>query len=383
MKFSKNVVSMTAIAAASLMLAQAASAQTFVNPDWANHATYIGAAIGVTRANINDADTKNALSDATHAVNGYSSDEKDNGYKLTIGKQLNRNFALEASYFDLGKFNFMTTSLPSGTAGANLKYKGVALDLVTQLPFTERFSAYTRLGVQYAKSTTDFTGTRNAGGAGYTVSDKNFNGKVGLGLEYKFTEAVALRGEIERHRMDDAVRTKANVDLISLGLVWKLGRPAAAPVVYTPPPAPAPVVEAPPAPMPAPAPAPAPAPVPTSEKVSFAAEALFDFNKSVVKPEGKAALDDLLNKLQGMNTEVMVTVGHADSIGSDKYNLKLSQKRAEAVKAYIVSKGVDASRVYTEGKGESQPVADNKTAEGRAKNRRVTVEVVGTRTVNK
>ena len=359
---------MTAIAAAAVLMSQAASAQTFVNPDWADHATYIGAAIGVTKANINDADIRSAYGATTSNV-----DEKDNGYKLTIGKQLNRNFALELSYFDLGNFSFRT----NGTGGADLKYKGIALDLVTQVPFTERFSAYTRLGVQYAKS--DATFIPNVG-ARYSRSEKNFNGKVGLGLEYKFTEALALRGEYERNRMDDPVRTKANVDLISLGLVYKLGRPAAAPVVYTPPPAAEPVVEAAPAPAPMPAPAPAPAPMPTSEKVSFAAEALFDFDKAVVKPEGKAALDDLLMKLQGMNTEVMVTVGHTDSVGSDKYNQKLSQRRAEAVKAYIVSKGVDASRVYTEGKGESQPVADNKTAAGRAKNRRVTVEVVGTRT---
>jgi OOP family OmpA-OmpF porin len=115
--------------------------------------------------------------------------------------------------------------------------------------------------------------------------------------------------------------------------------------------------------------------------VSFAAEALFDFDKAIVKPAGKAALDELLAKVQGMNTEVMVTVGHTDSVGSDAYNQKLSQRRAEAVKAYIVSKGVDGTRVFTEGKGESQPAADNATAAGRATNRRVTVEVVGTRSV--
>jgi OOP family OmpA-OmpF porin len=77
--------------------------------------------------------------------------------------------------------------------------------------------------------------------------------------------------------------------------------------------------------------------------------------------------------------EVIIAVGHTDSVGSDAYNQKLSVRRAEAIKAYLVSKGIEKNRIYTEGKGEKQPVADNKTAEGRAKNRRVEIEVVGTR----
>ena len=120
-------------------------------------------------------------------------------------------------------------------------------------------------------------------------------------------------------------------------------------------------------------------PAPTSEKVTFAADAFFDFDKSVLKPEGKAKLDDLVSKMSGMNLEVIIAVGHTDSVGTDAYNQKLSVRRAEAVKTYLVSKGVEKNRVYTEGKGEKQPVADNKTAEGRAKNRRVEIEVVGTR----
>jgi len=133
------------------------------------------------------------------------------------------------------------------------------------------------------------------------------------------------------------------------------------------------------APAPAPAPAPAAAPAPTSEKVTFAADAFFDFDKAVLKPDGKAKLDDLVSKLKGMNLEVIIAVGHTDSIGTDAYNQKLSVRRAEAVKSYLVSKGIEANRVYTEGKGEKQPVASNKTAAGRAKNRRVEIEVVGTR----
>ncbi|QJQ07138.1 OmpA family protein [Undibacterium piscinae] len=123
---------------------------------------------------------------------------------------------------------------------------------------------------------------------------------------------------------------------------------------------------------------------PTSEKVTFAADAFFDFDKAVLKPEAKTKLDDMAAKLKGINLEVVIAVGHTDSVGSDAYNQKLSIKRAEAVKAYLVSNGgIEASRVYTEGKGKKQPVADNKTAEGRTKNRRVEIEVVGTRAVKK
>ena len=120
-------------------------------------------------------------------------------------------------------------------------------------------------------------------------------------------------------------------------------------------------------------------PAVVATKVTFAADAFFDFNKAVLKPEAKAKLDDLTGKLKDISLEVIIAVGHTDAIGGDAYNQKLSVKRAEAVKAYLVSKGIEPNRIYTEGKGKKQPVADNKTAEGRAKNRRVEIEVVGTR----
>ncbi len=113
--------------------------------------------------------------------------------------------------------------------------------------------------------------------------------------------------------------------------------------------------------------------------MTYAADAFFDFDKAVLKAEGKAKLDDLVGKVKGINLEVIIAVGHTDSVGSDAYNQKLSVKRSDAVKAYLVSKGIEKNRVYTEGKGEKQPVADNKTSAGRSKNRRVEIEVVGTR----
>ena len=125
--------------------------------------------------------------------------------------------------------------------------------------------------------------------------------------------------------------------------------------------------------------APAPVAPPAAVKVTYAADAFFDSGKSVLKADGKAKLDDLTSKVKAINLEVIIAVGHTDSDGSDASNQSLSVRRAEAVKAYLVSKGIEKNRVYTEGKGEKQPVADNKTNEGKAKNRRVEIEVVGTR----
>lgn len=339
---------------------------------------YVGANAGQSRAKIDDERITGSL--AGRGLSGISiaDDDRDTGYKIYGGYKINKNFAVEGGYFDLGEFGYAATT-SAGTLNGHSKIKGLNLDLVGMLPITDKFSAFGRVGVNYADVKDSFTGTEaSVYGANANPSKRAANLKVGLGLQYAFTESLAMRGEVERYRINDAVGNKGDIDLISLGLLYQFGAAKAAPAVITEMPEPVAVAAA---AAPAPVVAAQPAPVPVSEKVTFAAETLFDFDKSVVKPEGKAALDDLLRKLKGMDTEVMITVGHADAIGSDDYNQKLSIRRAEAVKAYLVSTGVDAQRVYTEGKGEAQPVADNKTAEGRAKNRRVTVEVVGSRTV--
>ena len=161
-----------------------------------------------------------------------------------------------------------------------------------------------------------------------------------------------------------------------------------------------PVCEPPPPPPPPPAPPPPPpppaAPAPTSEKVTFAADALFDFDKAVLRADGKAKLDDLVSKLAGVSLEVIIGVGYTDRIGSEKYNLGLSQRRAQAVKDYLVSKGIEPNRIYTEGKGPANPVKQcpDPSAKGEIRNRkqlieclqpnrRVEVEVVGTRPVKR
>ncbi len=197
-----------------------------------------------------------------------------------------------------------------------------------------------------------------------------------------FVATVALATAAVAQNVDNWRNSSGDVWKNSTGLCWRDANwtPATAAkgcdgeII----PAPAPAVVAPKAAAPAPAPAPAPQ-APAASKVTYAADAFFDFDKSVLKPAGKAKLDDLVGKVKGINLEVIIAVGHTDSVGSDAYNQKLSVRRAESVKAYLVTKGIEKNRIYTEGKGEKQPVADNKTKEGRAKNRRVEIEVVGTR----
>ncbi len=122
-----------------------------------------------------------------------------------------------------------------------------------------------------------------------------------------------------------------------------------------------------------------PAPASVRQAVVIQADALFDFDKSVVRPDGKKSIDDALAKIRGVDLEMVIATGHTDSIGTDAYNQKLSERRAAAVKDYLVSKGVPSSKITTIGKGESQPVATNKTSEGRQKNRRVDIEFKGVR----
>ena len=116
----------------------------------------------------------------------------------------------------------------------------------------------------------------------------------------------------------------------------------------------------------------------SQSKITLQADTLYDFDKATLKPEGKATLDKIAKDLGKIKLEVIIAVGNTDSIGTDAYNMALGQRRAQSVKAYLVSKGVDGSRIYTESKGKSNPVASNATAEGRAKNRRTDIEVVGT-----
>jgi len=351
---------------------------------------YGGLSIGQSRAKIDEPRITASLLGAGLATTTMTRDESDTAYKLFGGYQFNRNFALEAGYFNLGKFGFTSTTVPAGTLNGQIKLQGLNLDLVGTLPLTERFSAIARIGAQHARARDAFSGTGAVSVLNPSPSSTETNYKYGAGLQYAFSPSVLLRGEAERYRINDAVGNHGGVNVFSLSLVFPFGRAAA----------PAPRVAAAPAYV-APAPQPPPpvvalAPVvpvvaaPERRRVSFSADSLFSFDQWVIRPEGKVALDTFAHDLKGTSFDVITVEGHTDRLGSTAYNQKLSVHRAEAVKAYLVSSGsIDAAKITAIGKSESVAVTQPGDCKGSKHSpkliaclqpdRRVEVEVVGTR----
>ena len=212
---------------------------------------YIGGNVGESRAHFEEGSIATRVMAPGRVVTSIGSDDRDIGYKLYGGYRLSRHFSLEGGYFDLGKFDFTATTIPLGTLNGHMRVKGVNLDLVGMLPLTEKFSAFGRIGMNYAKTKDSFTGTGGAVVVNSNPSDRDLNHKFGLGIQYKFTESFAMRAEAERYRVSDAVGGKANVDLFSVGVVFLFGgkTPAPTPRAVTPQPIVEPYVAPPPQPV--------------------------------------------------------------------------------------------------------------------------------------
>ena len=355
---------------------------------------YGGLSIGRSSADIDNTKITSSLQGAGLATTSMTEDNRDTGYKLFAGYKFNRNFALEGGYFDLGKFGFAATTAPAGTLNGDIKLRGLNLDAVGILPFTEKFSAFGRVGANYAQTRDSFSGTGAVNVIRPNPSTRETNYKFGAGLQYDFTQSVGMRAEVERYRINDAVGNKGDVDLFSVGLVYRFGGKTPAPAPRAEPvaaaPAPQPVVVAPPPRAVTPPPPPPPAPAPAPRKVTFSADSLFDFDKATVRPAGKQQLDKLAADLRGANFDVIRVTGHTDRIGSHAYNMKLSTRRAEAVKAYLVqSAGIPAGKITARGTDGSDPVTKPGDCKGKKAtkaliaclqpDRRVEVEVAGTR----
>lgn len=358
--------------------------------------TYVGLGAGQANSQVDEARIANSLLAPGVTTTSLSDDTRGRAFKVFGGYQFNRNIALQAGYFNLGKFGFSANTAPPGTLDSAFKVQGFSLDLVGTLPLTDRLSALAGIGAQYAKTKADFRSSGAASPVPSQLKKSGTNVKYGAGLQYALSPAMLLRGEVERYRVNDPIGGRGHINVASLSLVFPLGRapaprPVAAAYVAPPPAAPIIVAAAPPPPvvvvMPAPAAAPPP---PARTRVSFAAESLFGFDQSVLRPEGRSALDTFSRDLAGSQYDRISVEGHTDRIGSSGYNQKLSEQRAEAVKGYLVSAGrIDAGKVAAQGKGETEPVTKAEDCKGNAANtrliaclqpdRRVDIEVVGTR----
>jgi OOP family OmpA-OmpF porin len=368
---------------------------------------YGGLSAGPTRGKFNEEGISNILlqGNATPvSLTGLTLDQRDNAYRVFGGYQFNRNFGLELGFFNLGKYHFQSTTSPAGVLNGEMKVQGVSLDAVAALPLGDRFSLLGRVGAQYAKTRNSFNGSGAVAISNPSPSDRQLNYKVGAGMQYAFNPNLLMRLEAEQYRVRDALGGHARVQALMVSLVVPFGagatssRSAGMPAAYKPvayvTPAPAAPMAA-PLPMPAPdpvisaAPVVAPVAVAASRRVSFAADTLFAFDQSALRPDGKTALDTFAREVAGTRFEVIVVEGHTDRIGSTGYNQTLSMQRAEAVKAYLVSSGgFDASKVSATGLGETAATqagdcrASLPTAELRAclqPDRRVDVDVTGTR----
>lgn len=354
---------------------------------------YGGASIGQSRSKIDNARITAGLLSQGLVTSAMSDDEQALAWKAFGGYQLNRYVGIEAGYFSLGHFGFTSTTVPAGTLDGRIRLHGINLDLVGTLPITERFSVLARVGAQHASARDSFHGSGGVVVLTPNPSKSETNVKFGAGLQYAFTPNLMMRGEVERYRINDAVGNHGDVNMYSVGLVFAFGRetapaphPVAAQVYEAPPAAPPPP---PPVAVVAPPPPPPPAAPPPPRRVSFSADTLFSFDRSELGPQGKAALDQFSHELAGMHFDAVTVEGHTDRLGSPAYNQKLSVRRAEAVRSYLISTGgVDAARVSAVGKGESQPVTKPEDCRGAKPNpkliaclqpdRRVDVDVSGT-----
>jgi OOP family OmpA-OmpF porin len=319
---------------------------------------YGGGSVGQSRARIDSENVAARQFGAGVSSTGATSDDRDKAYKIFGGYQVNQNLGFEAGYFNLGKYGISATTSPAGTLNGEIKSQGLNLDLVASVLFTSRFAGLARVGAIYAQTKASFSGT-----GAVTPNDPNphsngTNYKVGLGVQYAVTPSFLLRSEIERYRIDATPSNHANVDTLTVGVVFPFGRTEAPrKAVEAPYVAPAPVMAA--APMP-------PVMVPPERRrVQISAETLFTFDQADLRPEGKTALDNFANELKGSRFDVITVVGHADRLGTTAYNQTLSMQRADVVKTYLVSSGgLDAAKVSAVGKSETEPVTQPETCKG-------------------
>ncbi len=324
---------------------------------------YLGVAGGPSHATIAEAEIKADLLTSGYQTTEFRFDDRDVGYKIFTGYQMNTNFAIEGGYFDLGQFSYHATTLPAGSQHGRLTLDGWNLDLVGTLPLTERASLFARIGAHRSTANVDFIGTGAVNILTTEYRKRSTHYKFGVGYEYQFNRNLAMRIEAERYRMDDAVGNRGDIDLYSVSLLYRFG--SASPYKAVTPVA-----------MPVMAPAVAAvavAPV-QGTAVEYCSGLEIEFaiaNNDIARVNNENLL--VLATFMDAYPETTARIeGHTDNVGTETANQRLSLQRAQSVVDYLVTEHrIARKRLTAVGFGEMRPLADNVTDAGKQANRRI------------
>jgi len=320
-----------------------ANVQAQEHSSYKQNGWYIGANIGQSKASIDAERIQASLEDNGFGVSSIDEDSSNQGYKAYLGYQFGTYLAVEGGYFDLNDFSFLANTSPITDFRGETGLKGWNLDLVGILPLTERFSATARIGVTQNDAKTRYSSNGLINTAAYNHDDSYTKHKFGLGLHYQLSPQFTIRLEAERYRMDDLVGNKGDLDLYSLGVVYRFGSTStwSEPSAVAAPVQSAQAVVAP--------------TVAKEAEVLVLEDVHFNFDTAELNEDTKIVLRQHVRTLEA-NPEARVRIaGYTSASGSAQYNQALSERRAQSIKAFLTLEGVDASRFKTVGFGENKP----------------------------
>ncbi|OZY86510.1 hypothetical protein CBP51_05665 [Cellvibrio mixtus] len=337
-------IGLVAMVGSPLLLAQADNKYDLTS-NW-----YGGLNIGQTHESINDGLIAN--NELGGGLTSITDDDRDNGFKVFAGYQLNDNFALEGGYFDLGQFGSRAIKDQVGALKTQTKTRGFNIDLVGSLPMTEKLSAFARAGAHYSESKDRFQGSGDVIVTDAHRRDRDVNFKWGGGLQYDFTQRFGMRLEAERYAINDVMGNNGAINLYSLGALYRFGENNVAPaVVYD-------------------------EPVTRRDQMRdeycTTLDVQFDINNSEIQREDLEQLAVVGTFLKKYPDTKAVIEGHTDNVGTPESNMVLSRNRAESAMNYLVrDQRVASARISAVGYGDTRPIADNATEAGKRANRRI------------
>jgi OOP family OmpA-OmpF porin len=391
----KTTLSLRLVCLATLSVCAGASAQAQPDPSY----YYFGLGAGQSQSQLDENATTRSATGTSSSISLTSQDQRGAPYKVFGGYQFSRMFALEAGYFNLGKFGYSATA-PGGALSGQYEVEGVNVDLIGTAPLSDKWSLIGRVGAQYASTDNNFAGSGTLSPLVTSSNRRDTNWKLGIGLQYDISPGMQIRGEAERYRINDGLDNHGDVNTFSMSLVFPLGRSSrvrSTPAAYL---APAPVAAAVPmAPVAPVASAVVPPPVaviqplsapiaPAKRRVQLSADSHFGFGKPDLSAAGKGELDAFAKEASTVTFSTVTVEGNTDRLGTQAFNQKLSEERATAVKVYLEGAPEMAGMaINASGKGESNPVtlagdcvgtkATKALVACLAPDRRVDVEVVG------